>query len=242
MAEPINSIDEMTSELIKSQEGWSATSYKDARGHSIGYGHFIKGGEEHLLGAKLSSEEGELLLQKDIREHQQPWIGDVTKKLKPTQLAALTSFAYNVGPTAVRTLLPYINSGDYESMFNIMRSYRKSAGEINPALVRRREFEINLFNSEVGEAGNDPVAFLGKMKAANRWQMQKGVLASIKEKVTGKTARFDTASFDADTMSGQNEQVLSGLKQLAARLNAGTPHDIDEMAWAARVREEGRGW
>jgi len=36
---------DQTRDLIKRLEGFSATAYKDAGGHSIGYGHYIQKGE-----------------------------------------------------------------------------------------------------------------------------------------------------------------------------------------------------
>ena len=240
--DPINGIDSTTVELIKAQEGWSATDYKDARGRSIGYGHFIKSGEEHLLGATLNKQQGEELLYKDIRAHQEPWMSQITRKLNSSQTAALTSFAYNVGPKAVLSLVPYINSGDYETAFNTMRKYRRSEGQINPALVKRREFEINLFQSSLTDSDGDPIVFLGKSRAANKWQMQKGVVETIKEKFTGRVKTYEAATLDTDFQMGEDERTLVGLKQLASQLNAGMPHSIDETTWAARVIEEGRGW
>lgn len=240
--EPLNDLDATTVELIKAQEGWRSTDYKDARGRSIGYGHYIKSGEEHLLGATLSKEQGEELLYKDIRSHQQPWLSQITRKMKPTQLAALTSFAYNVGPKALASLVPYINNGDYETAFNTMRKYRMSEGQINPVLVKRRELEIDLFQADLADSDGAPAPFLRTARAANKWQSQKGVLERVKEKFTGKVKTYETASFDTDFQKSQDDQTLSGLKALASQLNAGMPNSIDEKTWAARVIEEGRGW
>jgi len=243
--EATNSLDSMTVELIKAQEGYSATSYKDAQGRSIGYGHFIKAGEEYLRDTTLSKEEAEGLLAEDIKKHQEPWIGKLEKKMSSPQLAALTSFAYNAGPGAAKALIPFLNSGDYESAYNVMRKYRKARVgpngelEIVDALVKRREFEIELFQS--GARGGGDTGPGQSYIAAGKWQAKKGLLKGLREKFFGPQ-RFAAASIDPGEIGNMNKETLSGLQALCARLNAQPPVDIDEMTWTARVIEEGRGW
>lgn len=248
-------VDPITMELIKSQEGFSSKSYVDAQGRSIGYGHFIKKGEEHLVGAELTEEQAEDLLKEDIRKHQEPWAGLLNRKLNGAQMAALTSFAYNVGPGAVQKLIPMINEGKYEDAFAKMREYNKA--RIGPeakltvldVLEKRRDFEVQLFERGLSDDADDASIvrtmlvkpFRSKIRAGKVWQEQKSYVQRIKEMFTG-TQRTTRAFVDSGEVQGENELVLKGLMNLNTRLQAGSPFDIDEEAWASKVMQEGRGW
>lgn len=229
-------VDPVTRALIKSQEGFASTAYVDAQGHSIGYGHFIRKGEEHLLKKELTKEEAEELLEKDIKSHQDPWASRLTKSLNNNQMAALTSFAYNVGPGAVQKLIPEINRGNFDAVFAKMREYNKARVgpeaklTVLPVLEKRREFEIELFQKEDGD-----------IDVASEWKSSKGIIQRIKETFTG-TKKQEKGFFDDSGLLGQNKQVLEGLYALNSKMRSGPIVDVDESAWAARVMEEGRGW
>jgi len=149
-------VDAYTLSLIKDQEGFSAKSYIDAQGHSIGYGHFIKKGEEHLLNKSLTEEEATNLLEKDIAAHQAPWRGKLTKEISGQQMAALTSFAYNVGANskALPKMVKLLNEGKDAEAGDIMMDYTKSrqgpTGQLVslPVLEKRRAFERTLLTSK----------------------------------------------------------------------------------------------
>ena len=105
---------------LKEKEGFRSKAYKDTTGNwTIGYGHKIKPGEEHLKNASLSKEEAEQLLEKDAKEHYQalvekePWVADLPEGAK----LAVADMAFNMGPewmekfpTAKEALL----KGDYQ--------------------------------------------------------------------------------------------------------------------------------
>lgn len=245
-------IDPITKALIKAQEGFAAKAYVDAQGKSIGYGHFIRKGEEHLVDAELTPEQAEILLEKDIKSHQTPWESQLTRKLNNAQMAALTSFAYNVGPAAAQKLVPDLNRGNFDAVFNKMREYNKA--RVGPeatltvldALVNRREFEIDLFKRGVAEDDDSILAslakpFRGKVDAAKDWQSSKSYFQRAKELFTGPQ-RSVKGFFDDSGLFGQNQQVLEGLYSLNAKLKSGPVVSVDEQAWATRVMEEGRGW
>lgn len=246
-------IDPITLELIKSQEGYASKSYVDARGRSIGYGHFIKKGEEHLVDAELSRDEAEKLLVQDIKSHQQPWASKLTRKLNNAQMASLTSFAYNVGPAAVLRLVPEINRGNFDSVFDAMRSYKKAhvdgKFQVLDVLVKRREFEVALFQKGLERDEDDTSVlrsifvkpFRSKIDAGGDWKSQKGYWQRFKEVFTGPQ-RFIQGMYDPNEVVNQNKEVLAKLSDLNSKLGATTPVNIDEQAWASRVMQEGRGW
>lgn len=55
-------------ELIKSFEGWRSKAYKDAVGKwTVGYGHLIKPGDNLNESSCITEEEGNKLLNSDVR-------------------------------------------------------------------------------------------------------------------------------------------------------------------------------
>ena len=72
--------------------------------------------------------------------------------LEPTsnQLAALVSFAYNVGTMNLRTstLLKLFNAGDFAGAAEQFPRWNKAAGKVLPGLIARRAAERALFLKE----------------------------------------------------------------------------------------------
>ncbi|OJA63828.1 hypothetical protein BGV68_01930 [Burkholderia ubonensis] len=126
------------------REGFSATPYRDANGYSIGYGHFIKPGESFT---SIDQATAQQLLMQDVSTAQQAVVRYVTVPLNQNQFDALVSFAYNVGVGAFAssTLLSQLNAGNYGSVGTQMQRWTHSAGSVSPALVTRRQSEIQQF-------------------------------------------------------------------------------------------------
>lgn len=73
----------------------------------------------------------------------------VTVSISPRQRAALISFAFNLGESALKTLVSRergrLNAGDYNSPRDVMPLYRMSGGKRRLGLVRRRAAEVKMF-------------------------------------------------------------------------------------------------
>lgn len=111
----------------KTNEGYRGEAYQDSEGHwTIGYGHKIKPGEEHLMDANLSKQEAEALLVADEAKHtdqfykKEQW----AEGLKPAQKAALEDMSFNMGPNwmdkfpSVRKVM---QEGDFDKAAKIIR-------------------------------------------------------------------------------------------------------------------------
>jgi len=131
-------------DLIKRFEGFSATSYKDASGYSIGYGHFILPGENL---SRITEDQATQLLIQDTSKAQNAVINYVTVPLTQNQNDALVSLIYNIGINAFKnsTLLRMLNTGDYQAAADQFSVWRLSQGTVVPALVSRRTTERELF-------------------------------------------------------------------------------------------------
>jgi GH24 family phage-related lysozyme (muramidase) len=215
--------------LIKKLEGFSAKAYVDATGHSIGYGHFIRPDEKYLLQKSITQEEAETLLYEDIKSHQEPWIGSL-KKGSPETVAALTSFAYNVGAHSpvLKKAIKLINEGQTEAGAEVLQAYHKARvgpnNELVPvaALKRRRQMEKDLIMS----GGDDNITIDEAYSDSRTWG------EAISEWWKGTKERHPTAMDDMSLILNENKRILKELSTLTGGMGA-------DLAWEQRLRQEG---
>jgi len=141
-------------ELVKKFEGFGPEPYPCPAGKwTIGYGHVITKGEKF---GRISREEANALLRKDMKPFEETIRRYVDVELGRKQFDALSSFAYNIGPTAFResTLLRKLNARDYSGAADEFPRWNKSEGIVLPGLVHRRYEEMGLFRSESSEEGH----------------------------------------------------------------------------------------
>lgn len=142
--------------LLVQLEGFSPTPYQDARGWSIGYGHYM-GASPSIQ--SITQTDAQTLLLKDMGTALVIVGQNVHVPLTQSQLDALVSFVYNVGPRAFRKadggrtgLYNAVNANDMQAAAREMLRWTKSHqpdGSIidNPALVARRNTESQLLLS-----------------------------------------------------------------------------------------------
>lgn len=111
---------------------------------TIGYGHT---GPDVKPGMKITEEQAEQLLEKDLAPAEQAVSSLVRVDLNDNQFAALVSFAFNVGISAFKgsTLLKKLNKGDYGSVPSELAKWNKSKGKVMDGLKNRRAAEAGLF-------------------------------------------------------------------------------------------------
>ena len=133
--------------LIKKFEGLELSKYKDAVGlWTIGYGHLIR--PEETFDRRLTEEEAESLLRKDLQEAEKGIKRLVSVPLTENQFDALVSFVFNVGigRLASSTLLRKLNANDYAGAASELLKWNKAGGKELIGLTRRRQAEQKLFN------------------------------------------------------------------------------------------------
>lgn len=239
---------EASAQFIRKAEGFSNKAYVDASGQSIGYGHFIKPGEDDLRGRRLTKTEAENLLIKDIAQHQKPWIATAQKMgLDQNQIVALTSFAYNTGGAAIPRVLAKIRAGDLDGASEIMASYNKAYNpqtgrkEVYAALVSRRETEIDILRK--GRGGlldslglkNPPDAVFGGSSAIEKLNKRTRGISEIIDGFKGKSAKGMLAQTGGEIALGEYNAVAGELAGLAARLGQGS----GDSEWMDSLRKEG---
>lgn len=146
-------------EFVKQREGLRLEAYRDAAGiATIGYGATRIHGKPVKLGMKIDLEEAERLLQADLLQAYRAVLALVTQPLTDGMLAALTSFVFNVGISALKksTLLIKLNAGDcnYRAVADELLRWDKArdpkTGQLRAlaGLTARRKAERALFLSE----------------------------------------------------------------------------------------------
>lgn len=134
---------------VKHFEGFREEAYTCSGGkRTIGYGHT---GEAVAKGI-ISQQEATNLLEDELHETKLVVLSIVKVPLNDHQLAALTSFTYNCGRGALYQLVSQegrLNDGNYDSVAQVMPMYRKAGGKVRKGLVKRRAFEVKLWNGDV---------------------------------------------------------------------------------------------
>lgn len=130
---------------LQTREGFSPTPYPDHKGYSIGFGHLIKPGENIT---QVTLQQATDLLANDVAWAEASVYGAITVPITQAQFDALVSFAYNVGAPAFErsTLARKINTGDTSASQEFSR-WVFASGQVNPALVQRRQGERQQFES-----------------------------------------------------------------------------------------------
>jgi len=132
---------------VKHFESFRSKKYICAGGkETIGYGHTGSAVNK----GDITEEEASSLLERELRETEKVVQSIVKVPLNSNQLAALTSFTYNCGRGALSQLVGKpgrLNDGNYDSVKEVLPKYRIAGGKIRKGLVRRRSFELDLWNS-----------------------------------------------------------------------------------------------
>ncbi|KAI9368395.1 lysozyme-like domain-containing protein [Aspergillus egyptiacus] len=150
-------VNDATLDLMKSFEGWEPDVYDDGYGNpTIGYGHLCDDWEcsDVSYDIPLSEEDGEALFADDITTYQDGVVAalssDVT--LNDNQYGALVSWCYNVGAGNVEAsaLVDRLNAGEDPNTVaeEELPKWKYSNGEVSAGLERRREAEVELFQTD----------------------------------------------------------------------------------------------
>jgi GH24 family phage-related lysozyme (muramidase) len=139
--------------IIKEWEGCHLHAYLCPAGiPSLGWGTTQINGRPVQLGDTISQAQADALLKAQVLEKFGPGVLRLipsSVKWKPDQIAAITSFAYNVGLRAMEgsTLRQRINAGEPAAQVVAEELPRWNKGDKGPlpGLVRRRAAEVALF-------------------------------------------------------------------------------------------------
>jgi lysozyme len=134
-------------DLIRDYEGLRLKAYKCPAGvWTIGYGST---GPHVTEGRVITRDEAEGLLVNDLRRFEQA-VEQYCPVTTDNQFAALVSFAFNLGPEALRTstLRRKHNEGDYAGAAAQFARWTRAGGRVLPGLVKRRAAESALYQKD----------------------------------------------------------------------------------------------
>lgn len=144
---PIDWVEEMI-EGVKYFEGFNSTAYYCCAGiKTIGYGETVK---EIVAVGHITEDKADILLRAKLNHIRELVKKEVKVSLSEAQECALTSFTYNLGVSNLKKLINgnnRLNQGNYESINKIMPLYCRAGGKVRKGLVKRRTWEVSLFNS-----------------------------------------------------------------------------------------------
>jgi lysozyme len=132
--------------LIKTSEGFCATTYRDANGYpTIGYGHRISPCEKFPGG--VTEEQALTLLANDVVCAQKAVCRLVRVPLTQGQFDALVDFTYNLGSARLdgSTLLRNLNAGQYAAAAQQLLRWDHAGSRVLAALSTRRKAEFALW-------------------------------------------------------------------------------------------------
>ena len=138
-------------EIIKTFEGFRSTPYKCPAGiPTIGYGAtFYPDGKKVTMTDKaVTEQEGTALLQAMLISFEKYVDSYCRDDINQNQFDALVSFAYNLGPSNLKssTLLKKVNANPQDETIALeFMKWVKAGGKTLKGLVRRREAESQLY-------------------------------------------------------------------------------------------------
>lgn len=130
---------------LRELEGCHLEPYRCPGGkNTIGVGHVILPSEDF---DKITELEADNLLIRDIMKVQKSIDRLVKIPLKKCQRIALTLFIFNIGAGAFQrsTLRQKINAEEHDLVREEFLKWVFAAGKKNRGLIRRREFEANIY-------------------------------------------------------------------------------------------------
>jgi len=134
---------------VKYFEGYKSRAYTCPGGvRTIGYGCTSA---KVVSKGTISKESATIQLKKELSNAERVVKSIVKVELKEHQLAALTSFTFNCGPSNLKQLVTgsgRLNDGNYASILKLLPQYRIAGGKVRKGLEKRRAWEISLWNGD----------------------------------------------------------------------------------------------
>lgn len=136
---------ELAAHLIEGFEGCKLTSYQDQRGiYTIGWGST---GPDIGVGLRWTQAQADERFQEDLDKFMHGVLELVKVSLAANQIAALTSFAYNIGlgNFARSGCLRFVNLEQFRVAMDNLQLWNKAGAYVSQGLVSRRSKERATF-------------------------------------------------------------------------------------------------
>lgn len=128
--------------LIEQFEGLVLHVYLDiANFPTVGYGHKLLNGESYPNG--ITQTQAQVLLNQDVQKVVD-FINGLNLPLNQNEFDALCDFGYNLGVGSLQTMLHH----GIDQIPNQILLWDHSGGVVNDGLLRRRQAELALWNTQ----------------------------------------------------------------------------------------------
>lgn len=148
-------------DIIKASEGLRLQAYLcPANVLTIGYGHTSRAGKPEVKsGMKITKEEAEAILLRDLVKYEDAVKRLVKVPLNDNQYSALVSLCYNIGEgnLAKSTVLARVNAKDFTGAAKAFAMWNRGGGKVLPGLTKRRQVEADLFLTPVVIPSHPPI-------------------------------------------------------------------------------------
>jgi len=132
--------------FIARREGLVLTAYRDGAHYSIGFG---TNSPSYKEGDTVTVPLAFKLLTEGIRDRERLLNVRLKVPVKQHQYDALMSLLYQAGRDDLEAVLEYVNAGDIEGASEEFLEHGVNAkGEEMPGLVKRRQFEKDMFDGK----------------------------------------------------------------------------------------------
>lgn len=239
-------------EKLQTFEGFEARAYKDSayrdpktgqikNRYSIGYGHQILPGEEHLLQKTLTKEEATDLLKQDVAKHL-GWRSAVTRDISTNQAVALTLLEYNAGPARSKQVASLLNRGKVQEAADLFFSFTKSFSaktgqyETLRGLTKRRAYERNLFLTP----DSSPVSPLTvAQREPNKGGVRSDATSNVVQSYISAPTNRQQQPYTFPSVGSTKQAILQRLKSIEQML--GIVNRSSEAEVRAKIRKEAGG-
>jgi lysozyme len=136
--------------LTEQFEGCRLSAYQDQVGvWTIGYGHTEP---DVKPGITITNAQAEALLAQDVKRAESCVNNLVSVQLTQQEFDALVDFIFNLGTGAFSsfTMLRELNAGDFTGAAAQFDKWDRAGGAVVAGLLRRRQAEADLFESDDG--------------------------------------------------------------------------------------------
>ncbi|MBE7897245.1 lysozyme [Paenibacillus polymyxa] len=213
--------------LIKNSEGCRLYAYKPVpteKWWTIGWGHY---GPDVKQGMTITQEQADAMLAEDMGKYEayvnNPAYVPVTDQLTQNQFDALTSFCYNCGAGNLKALC---KGRTVAQIAASITKYDKAGGKVLAGLTRRRQAELDLFNtpsdSTEDKKEDKPVSQERDINVPSKWA------ATAWAEVTAN-GYFDGTHPEAQITREESAIVINRLRKNFLALIAGVNGNVTDL-------------
>lgn len=205
-------------DFIKRKEGFRETAYKDEKQYSIGYGTKARDEKE----GPITKQEAEKRLIEELTRSKKTVTEYNYKNQRnwnSSQIEALSSFIYNLGPGALDQVTAN-NKRSNDEIAEYMLKYINAGGKPNEGLIKRRRMEVAMFGGKNNPRTSPSYEDDNSLSFAQNLERRRRESQAEEEQQAKYTE--GSKSFVGPSMPAASQFALSDLFSGKSSIDAGT--------------------